>query len=158
MNNAIEIKNLGKNYKDFSLNNISFSLPEGYIMGFVGQNGAGKTTTIRLILNMTSQNGGEIKIFGLDNIKDEQEIKQGMGVVFDDVYFVQNWTVHEVEKVLKSFYLTWKSTLYKEYLERFHLPLNKKVKDLSHGMKLKLMPGVAHCLYRLTWLRWQLEY
>jgi ABC-2 type transport system ATP-binding protein len=68
MNNAIEIQNLCKSYKDFSLNNISFSLPIGYIMGFVGQNGAGKTTTIRLLLNMARRDDGEIRIFGLDNL------------------------------------------------------------------------------------------
>jgi ABC-2 type transport system ATP-binding protein len=71
MNNALEIKDLCKDYKDFTLNNITFSLPTGYIMGFVGQNGAGKTTTIRLILNMIKRNSGSIKIFGMDNILDE---------------------------------------------------------------------------------------
>lgn len=143
MNNVIEIKNLCKNYKDFSLNNISFSLPTGYIMGFVGQNGSGKTTTIRLILNMTDRTGGDIKIFGMDNIKDEQKIKQDVAVVFDDIYFVKNWTVYEVEKALKSFYVNWSSTLYSQYVNSFHLPVDKKVKDLSHGMKMKLMLAVA---------------
>jgi len=143
MNNVFEIKNLCKNYKDFSLNNISFSLPTGYIMGFVGQNGAGKTTTIRLILNMTDRIGGDIKIFGMDNIKDEQKIKQDLAVVFDSIYFVRNWTVHEVEKALKGFYVNWSSTLYSQYVNSFHLPLDKKVKDLSRGMNLKLMLAVA---------------
>ena len=143
MNNVIEIKNLCKNYKYFSLNNISFSLPTGYIMGFVGQNGAGKTTTIRLILNMTDRISGDIKIFGMDNIKDEQKIKQDIAVVFDSIYFVRNWTVHEVEKALKGFYINWSSTLYNQYLNSFHLPLDKKVKDLSRGMNLKLMLAVA---------------
>ena len=143
MNNVIEIKNLCKNYKDFSLNNISFSLPTGYIMGFVGQNGAGKTTTIRLILNMTDRIGGDIKIFGMDNIKDEQKIKQDIAVVFDSIYFVRNWTVYDVEKALKSFYVNWSSTLYSQYVNSFHLPVDKKVKDLSRGMKMKLMLAVA---------------
>jgi ABC-type multidrug transport system, ATPase component len=143
MNNVFEIKNLCKNYKDFSLNNISFSLPTGYIMGFVGQNGAGKTTTIRLILNMTDRIGGDIKIFGMDNIKDEQKIKQDLAVVFDSSYFVRNWTVYEVEKALKGFYVNWSSTLYSQYVNSFHLPLDKKVKDLSRGMNLKLMLTVA---------------
>lgn len=75
MNNAIDVKDLCKDYKDFSLNNVSFSLPTGYIMGFVGQNGAGKTTTIRLILNMIARKSGSVKIFGTDNILDEQKIK-----------------------------------------------------------------------------------
>lgn len=143
MNNAIEIKELCKSYKDFSLNNVSFSLPLGYIMGFVGQNGAGKTTTIRLILNMINRDGGEIKIFGLDNVRDEQKIKQDVAVVFDDVYFVDSWKVRGVEKALKGFYNNWNSKLYKQYVDSFKLPMEKKVKELSRGMKMKLMLAVA---------------
>lgn len=143
MNSAVEIKGLCKNYKDFSLNHISFSLPMGYIMGFVGQNGAGKTTTIRLILNMMERDGGEVNIFGLNNVQDEQKIKQDIAVVFDDVYFVDNWKVQEVERAVKPFYSNWSSKLYNEYVSSFHLPLNKKVKELSRGMKMKLMLAVA---------------
>src|SRR5665647_42835 len=128
MNNAIEIQKLCKSYKDFSLNNISFSLPMGYIMGFVGQNGAGKTTTIRLILNMINRDGGEIKIFGLDNIKDEQKIKQDVAVVFDDIYFVETWKVSEVEKAIKKFYAHWSSTLFQQYIKNFELPADKRIK------------------------------
>lgn len=143
MNNVLEITKLRKDYKDFSLNDISFSFPAGHIMGFVGQNGAGKTTTIRLILNMTNRTGGEIKVFGMDNIQDEQKIKQNVGVVFDSTYFVESWTVSEVEKALKGFYDDWSGPLYSQYLNRFHLPLDKKVRDLSRGMRLKLMLAVA---------------
>ena len=143
MNNAIEIQNLCKTFKDFSLNNISFSLPMGYIMGFVGRNGSGKTTTIRLILNMINRDGGEIKIFGLDNVRDEQKIKQDIAVVFDDIYFVDSWKVREVEIAIKGFYSNWSSKLFKQYINSFHLPLEKKVKELSRGMKMKLMLAVA---------------
>lgn len=143
MNNAIEVQKLCKSYKDFSLNNVSFSLPMGYIMGFVGQNGAGKTTTIRLILNMANRDSGEIKIFALDNINDEQKIKQDIAVVFDDIFFVDIWKVRDVEKVVKSFYSNWNSELYKQYISNFKLPMDKKVKELSRGMKMKLMLAVA---------------
>ena len=143
MNNAIEVKNLRKEYKDFSLNDISFSLPTGYIMGFVGQNGAGKTTTIRLMLNMTERAGGEISLLGMDNLRDEQRIKQDVGVVLDEIYFVNNWTVREVEQALKPFYDHWNSALYSQYAQQFRLPLDKKVKDLSRGMRMKLMLAVA---------------
>jgi len=143
MNKAIEINKLCKDYGDFSLKNISFSLPVGYIMGFVGQNGAGKTTTIRLILNMTARNDGSIKIFGMDNILEEQKIKQDIAVVLDDIFFVENWKVYEVEKAVKGFYDNWSSTLYYQYVNNFKLPINKKVKDLSRGMKMKLMLAVA---------------
>lgn len=143
MNNAIEIQNLCKSFKDFSLNNISFSLPVGYIMGFVGQNGAGKTTTIRMILNMINRDGGEIKIFGLDNVRDEQKIKQDIAVVFDDIYFVDSWKVREVERAIKGFYSNWSSKLFNQYISSFHLPMDKKVKELSRGMRMKLMLAVA---------------
>ena len=143
MNNAIEIQNLCKSFKDFSLNNISFSLPMGYIMGFVGRNGSGKTTTIRLILNMINRDSGQIKIFGLDNLQDEQTIKQDIAVVFDDIYFVDSWKVREVERAIKGFYSNWSSKLFNQYISSFHLPMEKKVKELSRGMKMKLMLAVA---------------
>ncbi len=143
MKNAIEIKDLRKEYKDFTLNNISFSFPTGFIMGFVGQNGAGKTTTIRLILNMTERNNGDVKVMEMDNIEDEQKIKQDVGVVLDTAFFVESWTVAEVEKALKDFYLNWSSSQYRQYAQDFHLPLDKKVKDLSRGMRMKLMLAVA---------------
>ncbi len=143
MNNAFEITGLCKDYPGFSLNNISFSLPTGYIMGFVGQNGAGKTTTIRLILNMITRSNGNIKVFGMDNILEEQTIKQDIGAVFDEMFFVDTWKVSEVEKAIKSFYTNWNSTLYYQYINRFNLPINKKIKDFSRGMKMKLMLAVA---------------
>ena len=143
MNNALEVTGLGKEYGDFTLKDVAFSLPKGYIMGFVGQNGAGKTTTIRLILNMINRDGGEIKIFGLDNVQDEQKIKQDIAVVFDDIYFVDSWKVREVERALKGFYSNWSSKLFNEYASSFHLSLDKKVKELSRGMKMKLMLAVA---------------
>ncbi len=143
MSNAVEVRNLRKEYKDFILKDISFSLPTGYIMGFVGQNGAGKTTTIRLMLNMANRDSGEIKLLGMDNLRDEQNIKQEVGVVLDENFFVNNWTVRAVEQVLKPFYDHWNSALFSQYAQQFRLPLDKKVKDLSRGMRLKLMLAVA---------------
>jgi len=143
MNNAIEIQQLTKHYKDFTLNNVSFSLPVGHIMGFVGQNGAGKTTTINLILNMTERDGGEIKVLGLDNLRDEQKIKQDIAVVFDEVYFVDTWKINETEKAVKRFYSNWSGDSFRQYLTDFHLPADKRVNELSRGMKVKLMLAVA---------------
>jgi ABC-2 type transport system ATP-binding protein len=143
MNNVLEVNNLSKVFKGFSIDSISFNLPAGSIMGFVGQNGAGKTTTIRLILNMLKRNTGEIKVFGLDNIRDELEIKQNLGIIFDDLFFIEMWTVKDVEDVIKEFYKLWDSKLYKQYLDKFNLPFNKKIKELSRGMKIKLMLAVA---------------
>ena len=143
MDYAIKIQNLRKSYRDFTLNDVSFSLPEGQIMGFVGQNGAGKTTTIRLILNMIDRDGGEVKVFGFDNVRDEQRIKQDIGVVFDDIYFVDTWKVREVEKAVKPFYANWSAGVFGQYLRDFDLPAGKRVKELSRGMKMKLMLAVA---------------
>jgi ABC-2 type transport system ATP-binding protein len=143
MNNVLEVNNLSKIFTGFSINSISFNLPAGSIMGFVGQNGAGKTTTIRLILNMLKRNSGEIKIFGLDNINNELEIKQYLGAIFDDLFFIEMWKIRDVEKAIKGFYKSWDSVLYKQYLDKFNLPLDKKIKELSRGMKIKLMLSVA---------------
>ena len=143
MSNVIEISGLRKEYKDFVLDDVSFSLPEGHIMGFVGQNGAGKTTTIRLILNMTGRKKGSVRIFGLDNILEESKIKQDIGAVFDEIYYVDTWKARDVEKVLKPFYAQWDSAAYARYLKSFGISMDKKVKELSRGMKLKLMRAVA---------------
>jgi ABC-2 type transport system ATP-binding protein len=143
MNSAIAIEGLRKEYKDFTLKDISFTLPQGFIMGFVGKNGAGKTTTIRLMLNIIARNAGTIRIFGMDNMLDEQAIKQDIGVVFDDIFFVDTWKVSEVEKAVKGFYAKWDSRLFARYIGDFDLPAEKRVKELSRGMKMKLMLAVA---------------
>jgi ABC-2 type transport system ATP-binding protein len=143
MSNVLELRDVCKTYTDFALNSVTFTLPTGHIMGFVGQNGAGKTTTIRLILNMAKRESGEIKVFGLDNITDEPAIKQEIGAVFDDLCLVDMWRVHEVEKALKGFYSHWDSAQFAAYLKQFKLPPHKKVKELSRGMKMKLMLAVA---------------
>jgi ABC-2 type transport system ATP-binding protein len=134
---------LCKDFKGFSLKDVTFSLPQGYIMGFVGKNGAGKTTTIRLILNMLARKSGSVKVLGLDNIADEQKIKQDVGVVFDEIFFVGTWKVLKVEKAIRGFYGNWDSALFGKYIKNFGLPADKRVKDLSRGMKMKLMLAVA---------------
>ncbi len=143
MENLLEINALKKIYKEFELSDVSFNLPKGFIMGFVGQNGAGKTTTIRSILNMAYRDGGEINVFGLDNIKDEREIKERIGVVFDDIYFARHLNVKEIASQMRGFYRNWSNDEFNSYIKRFKLPTNKKVGDFSRGMKMKLMVSVA---------------
>ena len=143
MINALEVLGLCKTYADFALDSVSFTLPAGKIMGFVGQNGAGKTTTIRCILNMAVREKGEITIFGLDNIHDELEVKQELGAVFDEVFFVETWRIREVEKAIRGFYSGWDSKLFGDYLKKFSLLSDKPVRDLSRGMKMKLMLATA---------------
>ena len=109
MENILEISGLCKSYNDFALKNISFSIPKGYIMGFVGQNGSGKTTTIRSILNMANIDSGKISVFGLDSINDSVEIKERLGVVFDQLYFAEHLNVKQIESQISPFYREWNS-------------------------------------------------
>lgn len=143
MSNAIEIKNVTKRFKEFTLNDVSFELPKGYIMGFIGPNGAGKTTTIKLILNMLKRDSGTIKVLGLDNIDDESKVKEEVAVVFDQPYYIDEWNLNDVEKAVGMFYKKWDSKVFGSYLKRFGLSRSKKVKDLSRGMKMKLMIAIA---------------
>jgi len=143
MINILELNNVNKSFNGFSLQNVSFALPKGFIMGFIGPNGAGKTTTIKLILNMLSLDNGDIKIFGKDKKLYEQEIKENIGVVMDQPFYVDEWTLQDVEKSISPFYTKWNSSKYNALLKEFHLDAQKKVKTLSRGMKMKLMIAVA---------------
>lgn len=143
MTDALVIEGLSKKFARFKLDAVSLSLPVGFIMGFVGQNGAGKTTTIRLILNMAKRDAGKITVLGLDNIADELTLKQEVAVVFDDLTLIDSWRISEVEKVMAPFYNRWDSRCYNNYLMRFDLPKDRKIADLSRGMKLKLSMSVA---------------
>jgi len=141
--NLLELKGVRKSFPGFVLNDISFSLPMGYIMGLVGPNGAGKTTTIQLILNMLEKDAGEILVFGSDNVKNENLIKQDVGIVFDSIFYVDSWTVKDTENAVSIFYNDWKHDVFKEMVARFDLPSNKKVSELSRGMQMKLMLACA---------------
>lgn len=140
---CLELKNVCKRFRDFTLNNISFTLPQGYIMGLVGPNGAGKTTTIQLILNMLKKDTGDILVFGKDNVISEKEIKQDIGIVFDSIFYVDSWTVKDTEKAVSIFYNDWRHDIFNDMVKRFDLPQNKKVGELSRGMQMKLMLACA---------------
>ena len=139
----LEVKNLNKKYKDFQLKNVNLSLPKGMIMGLIGENGAGKTTTIKAVLNIINTDSGEIKIFGLDNKKEEKKIKQDIGVVLDDSFLSEYLNPMDINKIMKNFYQNWDEKLYFKYIEEFKLPKNKISKDYSSGMKMKLKIAVA---------------
>lgn len=142
-NKIIEIKNLTKEYKDFKLDNISFSLDRGYIMGFIGENGAGKTTTIKLIMNLLKRDEGEIQIFGKDNIYNEREIKERIGFVYDECFYYENLSIKDNEKIISSFYKNWNTKVFENYLRKFNLNKKQKVKELSKGMKMKFAIALA---------------
>lgn len=139
----LEIKNLRKKFKDFTLKDINLTLERGFVMGFIGPNGAGKSTTIKLIMNLMNREGGEIKIFGKDNIKDEIEVKNEIGFVLDESYYYEEITVLEMKSILSSFYSKWDEGAFRRYAKDFDLPLKKKIKDLSKGMKMKFSLAIA---------------
>ncbi len=141
--NAIEISSLTKKYDGFTLDNISFNVPKGSIMGFIGQNGAGKTTTIRSLLNIIKPDAGTIKMFGMDNIKNEYEIKEHISAVFDEMPIHDDLNARHINIIFKDIYKEWSGEKFKEYLERFSLPEKKKIGQFSKGMKMKLQIAAA---------------
>ena len=145
---ALRVSDLGKSYvkadgTGFRLHQVTMDLPMGYIMGLIGPNGAGKSTLIRLLLNMTRRDSGEISILGRDPLKQEEEVKADLGVVFDSIYFLETWRVKAVEPVMAPMYPAWNSDRYQDYLHRFGLHENRKIGKLSRGMQMKLMLAVA---------------
>lgn len=143
MNNMLEIKNLRKEYTSFTLNDINFSLAKGYIMGFIGPNGAGKSTTIKLIMNLIRRDRGEIKLFGLDNILNEKEVKERIGFVYDENYFYEELTAVEMKNIIAPFYKNWDNKSFSNLLKEFGIPPKAKIKELSKGMKIKFSLAVA---------------
>ncbi|HHV71832.1 MAG TPA: ABC transporter ATP-binding protein [Clostridia bacterium] len=139
----LEVKNLNKSFGDFFLNEVSFTLDRGYIMGFIGPNGAGKSTTIKLIMNLLKKDSGEIRIFGMDHLKKEREIKERIGFVYDENCFYEELTVSEMKRVVSAFYKNWDDSQFCKYLKEFNLPAKKKIKQLSKGMKMKFALAIA---------------
>ena len=140
--NSIEIKHLTKKYKTFTLDDISLSVPKGYIMGFIGENGAGKTTTIKSMLNIAKRDKGEITILAQDIDQHEIEIKSKIGYVSGDVFYPKK-TIKEITKYVKRFYNEWDDKAYDSYLDQFKLDPNKKIDELSKGMQLKYLITLA---------------
>jgi ABC-2 type transport system ATP-binding protein len=141
MNNVLEVRGLNKSYGAFSLKDVTFEIPTGYIMGFIGPNGAGKTTTIKAILNMIKYTSGDIRLFG-KNGKLEQ-VNEWLGVTMDLPFYSDDWTARDVESAISPFYHSWESGKYAGLLQRFNIASGKKVKELSRGMKVKLMLAAA---------------
>ncbi len=143
MDSILKVEGLCRSFGEFQLKDVSFSLPRGYIMGFIGPNGAGKTTTIKLIMNLVNRERGEISIFGQDNIKNEKEVKQRIGFVYDENHYYDFLSLQEMKNIIAPFYRDWDEALYQRYLKIFELPARKKIKDLSRGMKMKFSLALA---------------
>lgn len=143
MTNSIEITGLNKAYDGFALKDISFTLPGGAIMGLIGENGAGKTTTIKCILNLIGRDSGEIKLMGRDNLREEQMVKQDIGVVLDECFFHDTLRAKDLGTILAPAYSNWDAPLFQDYLDKFKLPEKKFIKEYSRGMKMKLSLAAA---------------
>lgn len=141
--NALELSNLNKSYRDFSLQNMNLKVPTGCIVGFIGENGAGKSTTIKLILDLIHRDSGDIKVLGRDNRSASNDMKEHIGVVLDESCFPEGINAKDVNRIMKSLYKTWNEKRYESYLVKFSLPKDKVVKEYSKGMKMKLNIAVA---------------
>ena len=145
MENILELQEVSKAYpkSNFTLDKLSFSLPYGSILGFVGENGAGKTTTIGCILNTVKKDSGIIKLFGEEMQDDDIDIREKIGVVYDGDNFPGFWTAKQLSGVMSGIYTQWDNALFQKYLEDFHLSPKQKIKDYSRGMTMKLAVAVA---------------
>ncbi|MGI6669915.1 MAG: ABC transporter ATP-binding protein [Acetivibrionales bacterium] len=139
----LSVDNLCKSYDAFSLKNVGFNIPRGYIMGFIGKNGAGKSTTIKCIMNLIPYESGTIKLFDLDNRQYSDEIKQRVGYVGEEQYFYENMSVGWTVNFFGGFFPNWDKIYCNELLERFAISPSKKVNELSKGMKMKLALTIA---------------
>lgn len=141
--NALEIRGLTKHFADFTLEDLNLTLPGGCILGLIGENGAGKSTTIRLILGMLHADSGTVTVLGRDSRENPVLTKQDIGVVLDEVGIPECMTPKQVGKVMANVFLHWNAETYQGLLTRFSLPENKKFKEFSKGMKMKLGLAVA---------------
>jgi ABC-2 type transport system ATP-binding protein len=140
---ALQLSGVRKTFKGFTLNDVSFSLPKGYVMGLVGPNGAGKTTIIKLIMNLIAPEAGEIRILGLDSRKQEAEARAQIGFVYDVMPFYADVSLRDTKRAMAPFYRKWNESLFQELAATFDLPLKKKVKKLSQGMRTKFALALA---------------
>lgn len=139
----LSVKGLSKSYEKFKLSDVSFELDEGFIMGFIGRNGAGKTTTIKSLLGLVKPDCGEVAMFGKNFYENEIDCKQELGVVMSGVECYQDKKLSAVADVTSRFYKNWDGDAFKNYLKKFSLDENKRIKELSAGMKAKFLLALA---------------
>lgn len=147
MKNIIEIKDLVKKYDSkFKLEIDDLKIPSGCIIGLIGENGAGKTTLIKSILNIIKIDKGIIKIFDKDYKKYDSIIKEDIGVVLDNMFFPELLTPKDINKIMKDIYKNWDEELFKKYIKKFDLPINKSLKVMSKGMrkKIEIITSISH--------------
>jgi len=143
--NAIEIRGLSKRYKGFSLDNLNLDLPYGCVLGLVGENGAGKSTTIRLIMDALERDGGTVSVLGADNKSREfLDLKEDVGVVLDETFVPEILTAKQLGRIMAGTFRRWDQGAYEGWMKRLELPWDKKFKEYSRGMTMKL--GIAAAL------------
>jgi len=120
------------------LDDVSFSIKKGFVTGFIGANGAGKSTTIKLLMKLLRKDSGNIAIFGLDQDKHNQEIKERIGFVYDENCFYDTLSIRELRKIIAPMYQKWNDNLFYKYLDQFSLPEKQPIKNFSKGMKMKM--------------------
>lgn len=138
MKDVLTVKGLTKNYQDFTLDHVSFEIPQGSIVGLIGENGAGKSTIIKAVLGLIKKDDGEITLFGRQDGALNTKIKEQIGVVFDGSNFSGDLSPRKLNKVFKDIYRSWDKDLYISLLEKMAVPVNQKIKTFSKGMKMKL--------------------
>lgn len=145
MKNILELQQISKTFpkSDFTLDKLSFSLPYGAILGFVGENGAGKTTTLGCILNTVAKDSGTVRLFGKEMSDEDTDMREKIGVVYDGDNFPGFWTAKQLSHVMEGMYAQWDDALFQKYLEDFHLPVKQKIKYYSRGMTMKLAIAAA---------------
>lgn len=139
----VKVEHVTKRLGNFQLQNVTFNIKKGYITGFIGPNGAGKTTTIRCLMNLIHIDSGHITLFGKTHAEQTKEIKQRIGFVFDENYYYENLTIEQNKRIVAPFYNKWSDEKFYRYVKIFQLPLAKKVKQLSKGMKVKFAFAMA---------------
>lgn len=145
MNSTLILKNVNKKYEksNFAIKDISFSVPEGSIVGFIGENGAGKSTTMNCILNVIRRDSGTIEIFGREMTDEDIDIRENIGVVYDSNNFPEYLTAKQLAEILGRIYSKWDDFCFEQFLRRFGLPESQKIKSYSRGMSMKLAIAVA---------------
>jgi len=143
MDHALEFESVGKRYRGFALEEIGFALPRGHIMGLIGANGAGKTTLIKLVLNLIRRDSGTIRVFGLDNLEREVEVKRLIGFVPDEPKFHEDVPLRTLASATARFYPGWDDIRFRQLADAFELPLEKKFKKVSHGTRTKFALAMA---------------
>lgn len=143
MENVVELKNVTKQFKEFSVKNINLQVKQGFVTGFIGENGAGKSTTIKMMMNLLKPDAGEVKLFGLDYKSHEKAIKERIGFVYDSNIFFEGLNMKDIKRIVAPAYKQWDDTLFYRYVEQFKLPLNKAIKTFSKGMQMKASLAIA---------------